>query len=98
MALLKLGFALYDAERYRDALAVFQKMGQCRSHAALALVWEGHMLDLLGKRAEAIARYEKASGMPVSGQHSQYGLVLSPDYVAHRIRTPFTRVENREED
>jgi proline iminopeptidase len=97
-ALLKLGFALYDTKRYEDALAVFRKMEQEQAMVGVARVWQGHLLDLLGRRADAIAKYQQASGLPLQTSHDQYGLVLSQEYVAQRIKTPFTRVENGSED
>ncbi len=99
--LLKAGFALYDARRYEEALALFEKMaeragGDPRGQA-VALIWQGHMLDLLDRRDEAIARYRKAAGLDVpSGQrHDQYGLVYYPStYAKQRMDSPFVRVEN----
>jgi proline iminopeptidase len=102
-ALLKIGFALYDVKRYNEALAVFEKMqeqaGENRSSQAVALIWQGHMLDLLGKREEAISRYHKAAGMGAQDwqQNDQFGLAYSPSpYAGQRIDTPFARVENRD--
>jgi proline iminopeptidase len=102
---LRTGFALYDERRYADALAAFERM-ESRAGAAdpqataLALIWQGHMLDLLGRRADAIARYRRVAAMELDGQvsHGHYGLKyrLSP-YARERMTTPFTRVENRAE-
>ena len=52
-----------------------------------------NMLDLLGRRTEAIARYKAALEVPGSPsmRHDQYGLVLNKDWAAERVRTPFTR-------
>ena len=65
---------------------------------ALAWIWQGHMLDLLGRREEAISRYEKAADLNLRDgqQHGQFGMKfeLSP-YAAERVDTPFVRVENR---
>lgn len=104
LVLLKVGFALYDYERYEDALTVFRKlegaMGGGRN-AAVALIWQGHMLDLLGRREEAVAVYKKVAEMKANGvmQHSQFGLSYSPSpYAAERIKTPFVRVENQRQD
>ena len=101
--LLKLGFALYDAKRYEEALAVFRAMGDAAGKnaflSAVALVWQGHMLDLLGRRGEAVAVYEKAAGLGVNGSisHDQFGLRYAPSpYAAKRMAEPFTRVENRQ--
>ena len=64
---------------------------------AVALIWQGHMLDLLDKRVEAVARYRKAAGLNFSGQqrHDQYGLAYYPSaYARQRMDSPFVRVEN----
>ena len=57
------------------------------------------MLDLLGRRQEAIAVYQKVADMHVGRtmEHSQYGLRYSPsEYAAERIKTPFERIENKQ--
>ncbi len=97
------GFALYDMERYADALAAFVRMEEVaategdESGRASALVWQGHMLDLLSRRDEAIARYQRVVDMDLSTgvRHDQYGMAFyySP-YAAERIQAPFVRVEN----
>lgn len=89
---LRTGFALYDIERYADALAVFErleaKFGGNPQMKAMGLIWQGQMLDLMGKRPEALARYRKAAEMNLSDtwMHSQYGLKyeLSP-YARERL-------------
>jgi len=98
---LRTGFALYDVERYADALAVFERMEQVLGgnpeSEAMALIWQGHMLDLMGKRPEALGRYRRAAEMGLSDtwQHGQYGMKyeLSP-YARERLKTPFKRIEN----
>jgi proline iminopeptidase len=98
---LRAGFALYDVERYADALAVFERLearfGDKPQMRALGLIWQGHMLDLMGKRPEALTRYRKAAEMNLSDSwsHGQYGLIyeLSP-YAKERLKTPFKRLEN----
>ncbi len=103
---LKIGFALHDAKRYDDAMAVFEKMeekaGDSQHGRMLALVWQGHMLDLLGKREAAISKYRQVAEMGMDDfeqRHDQYGLVYSPtSYARERMTAPFTRLENRMED
>ena len=101
---LRVGFALYDVENYEEALHIFEKMrismkekGQ-KENEALSLIWQGHMLDLLGKRKEAIALYSQAADMNIDDvwRHSQYGLnyAISP-YARERMKTPFKRIENQ---
>ncbi len=102
--LMKLGFALYDAEMYDEAFAAFERMetktGEgSRTGRPLALVWQGHVLDLLGRREEAIARYETVVGLGLTGRwsHEQYGLEYEFDpYARQRARIPFDRLENQE--
>jgi len=61
--------------------------------------WQCHILDLSGKRDEAIARYKKVVYMNLNDlwKHDQYGLryKLSP-YAKERMVTPFKRVENKD--
>ena len=103
--LLKSGFALYDLERYDDALSVFLEMATKtegdRSILAASLVWQGHMLDLLDQREEAIAVYQRVVELNVTDSmgHSQFGMRYSPSrYAAQRVKAPFVRVENRQTD
>jgi proline iminopeptidase len=101
--LLRVGFALYDAERYEQALSVFAKLEQRaeddgnRNRAAMALIWQGHMLDLLARRDEAVALYRRVAEMGLEDgmRHDQYDLAYeySP-YAASRVDTPFQRIEN----
>ncbi len=100
---LRIGFALYDLEKYSEALYVFEQMEKAviadLRFQALALIWQGHILDLLGKRDEAIAQYKKVADMNLNDQwqHSQYSLryKLSP-YAKERMASPFQRIENRD--
>ncbi len=90
---------------YEEALFIFEQMQASmkereeREHEALALIWQGHMLDLLGKRKEAIACYKQVADMNIdeSWQHSQYRLTyqVSP-YAKERMKTPFKRIENKD--
>ncbi len=104
LLLLKAGFALHDVGRYDDALDVFRTMQDKSSEStwsAVALVWQGHMLDALGRREEAVAAYESVVRMDVRDSvcHDQYGLCYRPSaWAAERVETPFERVENRYPD
>jgi len=106
-SILRLGMALYDWERYEEALGAFQKLAgledveKDKFNYALALVWQGQMLDLLGKREEAVSIYKKVVDMNITGQqqHDQFGLVISPSpYAAERLKVPFKRIENKMKD
>jgi len=102
---LRVGFALYDVERYADALKLYERMesrfGTDLKWKAFSLIWQGHMLDLLGRRPEAVKCYRKAAELKVAAawSHGQYGLKyeLSP-YAAERLKTPFKRIENNDLD
>jgi tetratricopeptide (TPR) repeat protein len=105
MEYLRLGFALYDMERYEEALRVFmvfQAWGEEEGEetlAGLASIWQGHMFDLLGRRREAIESYQRVADMDLDDtwSHGQYGMrySLSP-YARERLEAPFQRIENRE--
>jgi proline iminopeptidase len=100
---LRTGFGLYDFENYQEALFVFERMqafAEARKdvdNKAVSLIWQGHMLDLLGKRDQAVSRYRQVKEMniTVSWMHAQYGIKyqLSP-YAGERLKTPFKRIEN----
>jgi tetratricopeptide (TPR) repeat protein len=100
---MRTGFALYDAENYEEALFVFERMQSAavdkeqKPHEAMALIWQGHMLDLLEKREEAIKRYNQAADMNCEDtwMHAQYEIrySLSP-YARERMTEPFTRLDN----
>jgi tetratricopeptide (TPR) repeat protein len=93
--LLKLSLTLYDGRYYQEALDVLAKLE--RSGPAevrfTALVWQGHVLDVLGRRAEALGRYEEALRVPGSPsmQHSQYNLTINRQWVEDRLKSPFER-------
>jgi len=98
---LRTGFALYDVERYAEALTVFERLetkyGDRPQTRAMGLIWQGHMLDLMGKRAEALTLYQKAADLNLTDtwSHGQYGMnyQLSP-YARERLKSPFKRLEN----
>jgi len=102
---LRLGFALYDARRYDEARSVFVRLKEMATsdeedeEAALASIWEAHMLDLLGRRSEAVTLYRQVAEMEIEGNwsHGQYGMryEMTP-YCTERLETPFQRIENRE--
>ena len=106
--LMKAAFALYDMAKYWDALAALKKMSEVlrkepenKFDSAVALIWQGFMLDLIGKRDEAISVYNKVVEMNINDKisHSQFGLIYAPSpYAAERVKEPFQRVENRQND
>jgi tetratricopeptide (TPR) repeat protein len=90
----KLGLLLYDGRYYPEALEAMTRLGGSDSDWRFtALVWQGHLLDLLGRRAEAVARYQEALKVPGSPsmEHSQYKLIINKQWVEERLKTPFER-------
>jgi tetratricopeptide (TPR) repeat protein len=89
---VKLGLLLYDGRYYPEALEVTTRLTGTDYRFA-ALVWQGHLLDLLGRRAEAVASYQEALKVPGSPsmKHSQYNLVIDKQWVEERLKTPFER-------
>lgn len=90
----KLGLLLYDGRYYQESLEVMTKLGESDSdNRFVALVWQGHLLDLLGRRAEAVSRYQEALKVenPPTIRHSQYKLVIDKKWVEERLETPFVR-------
>lgn len=59
----------------------------------VAWVWQGHLLDLLDRREEALIWYGKASQADFrdSMQHSQYGIDIDAGWIEDRLHTPITR-------
>jgi proline iminopeptidase len=105
--LLKLGFAQYEAARYEEACYIFGRLLKEAEekkqyvYTPLALIWQGHTLDLLEKRTDAIDCYKQVAMMCIKSQctQNQYGLSFqySP-YAVARMITPFVRLENLYED
>ena len=104
---LRIGFALYDLKKYQEAHYVFTQLEE-KAHRqgdllseVIALIWQGHMQDLLGNRAEALRCYQKVLKIdcPFKVMHAQYGLHYLPaEYARQRLKSPFQRVENQLED
>lgn len=99
---LRLGFAQYDMKQYDEALFIFEQIPNKFESDVLtkyiAIIWQGHILDLLGKRDLAIQKYKIIAELNSNEtvQHSQYGLSYElSSYAKKRIETPFTRIENQ---
>jgi proline iminopeptidase len=101
--LRRVGFALYDFERYEEALGAFVSLEEVAAaeggdtSLATALIWQGHILDLLALREEAMARYQRVVDMDLNEgvRHDQYGLAFYYSaYAAERLLEPFERIEN----
>jgi tetratricopeptide (TPR) repeat protein len=94
----KIGLTLYDGKYYREALDAFEKVqthGRQAdpSRASAAIVWQGHLLDLLGEREKAITCYKKALALPVPPdmRHAQYQMRINREWIEKRLNEPFRR-------
>lgn len=93
----KLGMVLYDGRHLQEALDSFRQAAQIAGDDETsgvkfgALVWQGHMLDLLGDRTQALQCYREALARSAdfSMRHDQYGITLDRKWVKERIATPF---------
>jgi len=95
-----LGLSLYEDKHYAEALEAFgrsvelpQPQGMLSRSAYATIVWQGHMLDLLGRRDEAIERYKEGlkrySGERV--QHDNWGIWIDRKWIEECLKTPFDR-------
>lgn len=97
----KLGLMLYDGAYYAEALEAFHKAAALSQQGGIwrvaGWVWQGHILDLLGRRDEALIWYRKAEEAKFGGtmRHDQYGIVIDARWMEERLQTPFKRVEAR---
>lgn len=91
----RLGLMLYDGKHYAESLECFQKASQTtdKDYKFMALVWQGHLLDLMGRRDAAIEAYKaaQATGSQEVFRHDQYKLRIDQSWVQQRLQTPFQR-------
>jgi len=94
-AWLKLGLVLADAHAYSEALEAFEQVGGITGYRGnagfVAMVWEGHVLDLMGQRDEAVKRYKRALELDkgYAMRHDQFGIVVNRQWVEGRLKEPF---------
>lgn len=91
----KLGLLLFDGGSYPESLEAFRKcrdLAESKGDLFGALVWLGHINDLLGQREEAVACYTEAlkNDTGRTMQHDQYGMRLDKAWVEKRLSSPFT--------
>ncbi len=98
----RLGMCLFDGEFYEEALQTFQKCFEFSKEDSyerfLGLVWQGHLLDLLNRREEAVACYKEAlqhCDSKTSIPHNQYAMRITQSWVQKRIQSPFERPDPR---
>jgi tetratricopeptide (TPR) repeat protein len=95
-AWVRLGLSLYDGAYYTEALDAFARLESASGDSTLrfmSLVWQGHLLDLTGRRTGAMAKYKAAlavEGNPTM-RHDQYDMVINKKWVQARLWTPFKR-------
>ncbi|UCE49610.1 MAG: hypothetical protein JSW47_05585, partial [Phycisphaerales bacterium] len=93
----KLALTMYDGKYYEQALTAFrntQKQAKDDpSRACAALVWQGHLLDLLERRNEALQCYKQAlsKSANLDMRHDQYRIRLNQQWVEQRLAEPFRR-------
>ncbi len=93
----KLGLILYDGEYYEQALDAFKHTVAVSDSTSkenyFSFVWQGHILDILGHRDEAIQLYKTALSIDVGQEmrHDQYGIVINHKWVEERLKKPFLR-------
>ena len=90
----KLGLLLFDSGFFRESLDAFDKTiagNPSPIRLFAAWTWRGHLLDLLGRRDEALSSYRKAleldPGSPMV--QGQYRLRIDRSWVETRLRSPF---------
>lgn len=89
----KLGLCLYDGGHYTEALQAFRNDFEQSPTSFSSLVWQGHLLDIMNRREEALRCYKEALEMkPTSWvRHDQYGIKIDFDWIKERLKTPFQR-------
>jgi len=107
ISLLRIGFAFYDLKNYSKAFQVFEFMENASKninqepYEAVALIWQGHMLDLDNKHKQAKNKYKKVLEMNINDTwtHSQYRLKYSlSSYAKKRIKEPYKFIPNYSTD
>jgi tetratricopeptide (TPR) repeat protein len=92
----KLGLLLYDSGDKGESLTAFERtfaLEKTGVTAFAALVWQGHMHDLLGNREAALACYKEALKIDpgTAMRHSQWGMTIDRAWVEARLVAPFVR-------
>jgi tetratricopeptide (TPR) repeat protein len=90
----RLGMILFDQGHYQYAFHAFENvltLDPPETYKFRALVWMGHLKDLLRQREEALRYYREAlqAAQDQTITHSQYGMKLDKEYVEERLKTPF---------
>jgi len=92
-----LGLKVYDGKYYPEALEAFRLSADLAKEDSIwsftAMVWQGHILDLLDRREEALQCYREAQKRDTGGtmQHGQYNMYINTQWVEERLERPFER-------
>jgi len=86
---VKLAMTLFDGGHYEKAMAALAHL----EPNFFRLVWEGNNFDMLGRRADAVQRYQRALSLAAKPtmRSDQYRLVIDEAWVRERLTKPFTR-------
>jgi tetratricopeptide (TPR) repeat protein len=94
-----LGIKLIESGNYDQAYDCFQQITDIMNrhenpYALCAIIWQGHLLDMEGKRKEAIEKYQTALDiLPRYGRgpkkYDQWGIVLNKVWIEARLKEPF---------
>lgn len=96
-AWFSLGLALYDGKYYTEALEAFRRSQDGAAKNSMddfvVLVWQGHILDIFGRRKEALDKYKEAlrKAQHFEMRHDQYRIKVNRAWVEERIKEPFER-------
>lgn len=91
-----LGIKLVDGGTYAEAFESMKKIMESsppKEMNFVALIWMGHLKDLLGEREKAVEYYQEALKYDTGGtamRHDQWGISLNRQWVEERLKTPFT--------
>ena len=93
--LCAMGLALFEENRFEDSLMAFHAVKPDRpdddEYYLIALVWQGHIFDLLHRRGEALKYYRQALQRyrGEESQHTQYRIVIDHRWIKTRIKSSF---------
>jgi tetratricopeptide (TPR) repeat protein len=91
-----LGLKLVGSGYMDEAMDCFvrcEKDGTQGHYLFIAIVWQGHLLDLKQHRQQAIEKYQQALAMKddaTGTRHDQWGIILTKAWVQERLKTPFS--------
>jgi len=93
----KLGLVLFDGQYYPEALEAFRRCAELAADHSIwkfcAQVWQGHLLDLMERREEALICYQEALKNDTGDvmHHDQYQMKIDREWIQKRLKEPFRR-------